>query len=58
MKNGKNPTRTQREIMQEYRLNSNNWLIVKDTTNELHIINRNNFDSRVLNKIKKQKSHL
>ena len=57
MKNGKNPTRMQREIMQEYRLNSNNWLIVKDTTNELHIINRTNSNCRVLNKVK-QKSRL
>ena len=34
---GKKPTRHQKKIMKERRLNPDNWLVLKNPTNELHI---------------------
>lgn len=40
MKNGKRPTVAQRMHIRYYRLNDNNWLVVKDTPEEFAIVYR------------------
>lgn len=40
MKHGKNPTREQRKLMQKWKLNSEDWLVVKDTPSEMHLVHR------------------
>ena len=40
MKNGKNPTREQRKLLQKWRLDSSMWLVVKDTPTEMHLVHR------------------
>lgn len=40
MKNGKNPTRREKQHLQSLRLNGNNWLIVKKMSGEWLIIHR------------------
>ena len=45
---GKNPTRQQKKILQGRRLNPNNWLVLKNPTNELHIQHRETKSIRVL----------
>ena len=35
MKNGKNPTREQRKLMQKWKLDSSMWLVVKDTPEKM-----------------------
>lgn len=40
MKNGKRPTVAQREHIRWFRLNDNNWLVVKDTPEEFVIVHR------------------
>lgn len=49
MKNGKRPNKQQKEAMKAYRLNPNNWLVVKSLPEELHIVNR---DPLKMNKVK------
>ncbi|WP_197059922.1 DUF6906 family protein [Bacillus sp. UNC322MFChir4.1] len=48
MKNGKNPTKKQKVLIESYNLNPNNWLIYKKVDNELHLIHRNTFATRVI----------
>lgn len=40
MKHGKRPTVRQKKLMAEKRLNPDNWLIVKDTPTEMHVVHR------------------
>ena len=40
MKHGKKPTVAQRKLMQANRLNSDNWLVVKDTPTVMLIMHR------------------
>ncbi len=40
MKHGKKPTVKQKKLMQYYGLNSADWLIVKDTPDEMLIVHR------------------
>ena len=40
MKNGKKPTYEQRKIIQRWKLNTYDWLVVKDTSTELVLVNR------------------
>ena len=40
MKNGKNPTREQRKLIERHRLNSNDWLVTKDTPEILELVHR------------------
>lgn len=40
MKNGKKPTVKQKKLMQQYRLNSADWLVVKDTPTEMLLVHR------------------
>ena len=48
MKNGKNPTRKQKEIIKKARLNPDNWLVIKCPPGELHIVHRESGKARVL----------
>lgn len=40
MKNGKKPTLAQKKLLQEQGLVPGNWLIVKDTSEEMVIVSR------------------
>lgn len=40
MKNGKNPTREQRKLMQKWKLDSSMWLVVKDTPEKMELVHR------------------
>ena len=40
MKHGKKPTKAQKLLLKAYRLNPDNWLIVKHTTEELLVVHR------------------
>ena len=44
MKHGKKPTREQRKLLQQWKLDTYNWLVVKDTPTEMVLVHRN-FDS-------------
>lgn len=44
MKNGKKPTREQRKLLQKWKLDTNSWLVVKDTPTEMHLVHRH-FDN-------------
>jgi hypothetical protein len=40
MKNPKKPTYTQRKVMEKWKLNPMDWLVERDTPNELVLVNR------------------
>ena len=40
MKNGKAPTVRQKKLMQEWGLNPADWLVVKDTPNQMELVHR------------------
>lgn len=42
MKNGKSPSRAQRLVMENNRLNSSNWLVVKDIGKSIEIVSKEN----------------
>lgn len=44
MKNGKKPTRAQKELMKANRMKPENWLVVKDTPRELECVSRSSVD--------------
>ncbi|KJS85137.1 MAG: hypothetical protein JM58_09160 [Peptococcaceae bacterium BICA1-8] len=48
MKNGKSPTRKQRQQIQKKGLNPLNWLISKNLPQELHLVHRHTNKARVL----------
>ncbi len=50
MKHGKKPTLRQKKLMQAARLNYENWLVVKDTTEEMIIQNRSTDRVRMIRK--------
>ena len=50
MKNGKNSTVKQKKLIHAVGLNHENWLVSKDTTNELVIVHRISGKPRVLPK--------
>lgn len=50
MKHGKNPTRKQKMLIQAAHLNSENWLIVKDTAEIMVIQNRQTDRTRTIRK--------
>ena len=50
MKHGKKPTVSQRKLMQANRLNSDNWLVVKDTPRSMTIIHRQSLRTREIRK--------
>lgn len=50
MKHGKNPTRAQREYLRSWRLNPDNWLIIKNTPEGLIIQHRHSEKTRTVPK--------
>jgi len=40
VKNGKRPTVKQMKLMQERHLNPADWLVTKDTSEEMHLVHR------------------
>lgn len=40
MKHGKNPTREQKKLIQQWKLNPENWLVVKDTPDQMLLVHR------------------
>ena len=45
MKNGKKPTVAQRKLMQKWKLNSEDWLVVKDEPSKMTLVHRH-FDNK------------
>ena len=45
MKNGKKPTVAQRKLMQNWKLNSEDWLVVKDEPSKMTLVHRH-FDKK------------
>ena len=52
MKNGKKPTYAQRKLMEAWHLNTYDWLVVKDTSTELVVVNR--YDDKTTRTITKE----
>ena len=52
MKHGKKPARGQRKFIQSKGLNSENWLVTKDTPTEMHLVHR--FSDRTVRIIQKE----
>ncbi len=50
MKHGKNPTRRQREYIASLWLNPDNWLVCKDTPNELVLEHKYSGNIKVIRK--------
>lgn len=50
MKHGKRPTVQQAKLLQEMRLNRDNWLICKDTPDKMVIVHRHTDAVREINK--------
>ena len=50
MKHGKNPTLKQKKLLQAARLKFENWLIVKDTAEEMLVQNRQTGKTRTIRK--------
>lgn len=50
MKHGKKPTRAQKQLMTKWRLNYENWLVVKDTSTEMVIQHRSTGRTRTIKK--------
>lgn len=48
MKQGKRPTKRQKLLMEQNALNSNEWLVVKSLTTELHLVHREKQDQLVI----------
>ena len=46
MKHGKKPTREQRKLMTKWKLNSQDWLVERETLHELVLIHRH-FDNKI-----------
>lgn len=40
MKHGKKPTREQKKLMQKWKLIPENWLVVKDTPDQMLLVHR------------------
>ena len=40
MKHGTKPTYSQRTLMEEWKLDAHNWLVVKDTSTEMVIVHK------------------
>lgn len=50
MKHGQKPTYEQRKLIQSARLDSHDWLVVKDTPTEMVLINRYVNTTKTINK--------
>ena len=45
MKNGKNPTVAQRKLIQKWKMNPADWLVVKDEPSQMTLVHRH-FDKK------------
>lgn len=54
MKQGKNPTVRQKKYISSFRLNSENWLVCKDTPDEMVLTHRHTGAVRVIAKPTRQ----
>ncbi len=52
MKNGKNPTKAQKKYLKGCGLNPDNWLIVKNTPEEMLLVHRYTSSTRRISKRK------
>lgn len=50
MKQARKPTRAQKMLMQKWRLNAENWLVVSDTPDAMTIRHRHSNETRVIPK--------
>ncbi len=50
MKHGKNPTVRQKKLLKAARLNCENWLVIKDTAEEMLVQNRQTGKIRAIRK--------
>ncbi|WP_419182320.1 DUF6906 family protein [Paenibacillus radicis (ex Xue et al. 2023)] len=48
MKNGKRPTRKQKITMQGAKLNTDNWLVTKSTSRQIHVVHRVSGKQRII----------
>lgn len=48
MKNGKNPTRRQKQIIKDAGSNPENWLVCKAETYKLHLVHRNTNTTKII----------
>ena len=46
MKHGKKPTREQRKLMEKWKMNSEDWLVVKDEPSQMTLVHRH-FDNKM-----------
>ena len=46
MKHGVKPTREQRKLMQKWKVNSQDWLVVKDEPSKMTLVHRH-FDNKI-----------
>lgn len=52
MKNGKKPSYNQRKIIQQWKLDPHDWLVVKDTSTEMVLVYR--YSDKITRTIKKE----
>ena len=45
MKHGKKPTREQRKLMQKWKMNTQDWLVVKDEPSKMTLVHKH-FDNK------------
>ncbi|MEQ3599234.1 hypothetical protein ABNG30_20670 [Bacillus thuringiensis] len=50
MKNGKKPTKKEKIHIESHNLNSDNWLIFKKLSNEMHLVHRDTNTTKVNSK--------
>ena len=50
MKQGVKPTRAQRKLIEQWKLDAHDWLVVKDTTTEMVIVHRHFGQCRTITK--------
>lgn len=48
MKNGKNPTRRQKQIIKDAGFNPDNWLVFKAESDRLHLVHRNTSTTKII----------
>ena len=46
MKHGTKPTREQRKLMEKWKVNTYDWLVVKDEPSKMTLVHRN-FDNKI-----------
>lgn len=50
MKHGRRPTREQRKLMQKWKMNSEDWLVERETPHELVLIHRHFDKTKIIPK--------